>query len=118
MTYELKVNKEKGILELKSFGSVSGDEIIESMKKVNRLSEETGIVLLFVDSRQVDAMPNTIDLFDLTRKFPRFLRMAILIPVESELTETFKFGETVGFNRGIPLRVFVSEAEALEWLKS
>jgi hypothetical protein len=44
--------------------------------------------------------------------------MAILIPEESELTETFKFGETVGFNRGIPIRVFVSESEAIEWLKS
>lgn len=118
MPYELKVNKESEIIELRSFGSVSRDQVIESMKKVNHLSEETGIKLLFVDSRQVDAMPSTVDQFELTRMFPSFLKMAILIPVEGELTEAYEFGETVGFNRGIPLRVFVSESEAFEWLKS
>ncbi len=118
MPYELKVNKDSGIIELISFGSVSREQVIESMEKVNRLSEETGIKRLFVDSREVDAMPNTIDQFELTSKFPRFLKMAILIPEESELTATYKFGETVGVNRGIPIRVFVSESEAIEWLKS
>ena len=118
MPYELKVNKESEIIELNAFGSISRDDVIESMKKVDRLSEETGIKLLFVDSRQVDAMPSTIDQFELTSKFPRFLKMAVLIPVESELTATYRFGETVGVNRGIPIRVFVSESEAFEWLKS
>jgi hypothetical protein len=118
MSYELNVNEESGILELRSYGPVSREEIAESMTEIDRLSKETCIKLLFVDSREVDKMPNTIDLFELTSKFPRFLKMAILIPEESELTETFKFGETVGFNRGIPIRVFVSESEAIEWLKS
>lgn len=118
MPYELKVNEESGILELKSYGPVSGEEITESMIEIQHLSEETGIRLLFVDSREVDKMPNTIDLFELTSRFPRFLKMAILVPADSELMETYKFGETVGVNRGIPLRVFTSASDAIEWLKN
>ena len=118
MAHELKVNKKSGIIELRSYGSVTREDVAESMKMVNRLSEETGIRLLFVDSREVDAMPNTTDVFELTSKFPRFLKIGVLITADTELTETYKFGETVGFNRGIPIRVFVSESEAIEWLKS
>ena len=118
MPYELKVNLESGIIELRAYGSTSRDEVIESMGEVKRLSGETGIKRLFVDSRQVDSMPSTIDQFELTRKFPRFLKMAVLIPVETELTATYKFGETVGVDRGVPIRVFISETEAIEWLKS
>ena len=118
MTGELKVNRGLEIIELRSYGAVSREEVIESMNKINQLSEETGIKLLLVDSRQVDAMPSTVDQFELTSKFPRFLKMAVLILADAELLETYKFGETVGFNRGIPIRIFVSESEAIEWLKS
>jgi hypothetical protein len=118
MAYELKVNEETGIIELRSSGSVTREDVIESMKIVNRLSEETGIRLLFVDSRKVDAMPNTTDIFELTSKFPRFLKMAVLISPESKLMEAFKFGETVGFNRGIMVQVFISESEVIQWLKN
>lgn len=117
MPYELNVNRESGIIELRSFGSVSREEVIESMKEIVHLSTEIGIVLLLVDSRQTTAMPNTIDVFDVTSKFPRSIKMAILVSADSELMESYLFGETVGLNRGIPIRVFVSESEALEWLK-
>jgi len=118
MPYELNVNREAGIIELRSFGSVSKAEVIEVMKEVVHLSTEIGIVLLLVDSRQTRAMPNTIDMFDVTSKFPRAIKMAILVSEDNELMESYLFGETVGVNRGIPIRVFVSESEALEWLKS
>ncbi len=118
MPCELNVNREAGIIELRSFGSVSKAEVIEVMKEVVHLSTEIGIVLLLVDSRQTSAMPNTIDMFDVTSKFPRAIKMAILVSEDNELMESYLFGETVGVNRGIPIRVFISESEALEWLKS
>lgn len=33
------------------------------------------------------------------------------------LIEKLQFGETVGVNRGIPVRLFSSESEAIDWLK-
>ena len=109
MTYE-------GIITLRPRGSVTPDEVIESLEEVGRVSEETGIERLLVDAGEIDSMPSTIDVFELTSGFPRSLGMAVLVPDRSDLIEKLRFGENVGVNRGVPVRLFDSLREAVEWL--
>ncbi len=118
MSYELTVNEEIGIMELQVHDSASREEVAESMETISRLSGETGIELLLVDARNCDSMPSIVDVFELTSKFPHSLKMAVLVPAKRDLVEKLQFGETVGVNRGIPLHLFNSESEAIDWLKS
>jgi len=118
MSYQLTINEENGIIELRPQDSVSSEIVVESMDEVNRLSRETGIELLLVDARNVDSMPSIIDVFELTSGFPRSLKMAVLVPTKGDPAEKLKFGETVGVNRGISVCLFDSESEAIDWLKS
>lgn len=113
----MTVNEEIGIMELRVNDLATREEVAESMKTISRLSGETGIELLLVDARNCDSMPSIVDVFELTSKFPRSLKMAVLIPEKSKLVKKLQFGETVGINRGIPLRLFDSESEAIGWLK-
>ncbi len=42
--------------------------------------------------------------------------MAVLLPAKNDIVEKLQFGETVGINRGIPIQLFESETEAIDWL--
>ena len=87
------------------------------MCAIPSLSAETGIKRLLVDARNCDSMPSIVDVFELTSRFPRSLKMAVLIPAKNNVVEKLQFGETVGINRAIPIHLFDSESEAIDWLK-
>lgn len=118
MSDEIIVDKEMELIILCPVNSVTSDNVIESMKKVCSLSESTGIMSLLVDAREIDSMPSVVDVFELTRDFPRNLKIAVLLPRKDDPAEKLQFGENVGYNRGIPVRLFKSKSDAVEWLKS
>ena len=117
MSYKLTANKEIGIMELRVRDSSPKEEVAEAMKMVSRLSAETGIELLLVDARKCDSMPSIVDVFELTSRFSHSMKMAVLLPAKNDVVEKLQFGETVGINRGIPIHLFESESEAIDWLK-
>jgi hypothetical protein len=118
MSDKIVVDKDMGLIILYPVNAVTSDNVIESMKKVCSLSESTGIMSLLVDAREIDSMPSIVDVFELTCDFPRNLKIAVLLPGKDDPAEKLQFGENVGYNRGIPVRLFKSKSDAVEWLKS
>ena len=117
MPESVSINEKLRIIEVKSFGDVSSADMTRSVTEVKRLHEETGLRSVLVDTRDLTALPNVTDMFELVQSFPRGMRIAVLIVPNSEALAELQFGETVAQNRGIDVRLFESDVEALDWLK-
>ena len=61
-------------------------------------------------------MPATVEILELTLKFPRGLHIALIIDRCQPTAEDVGFFETLAFNRGIAMRAFQSRSTATEWL--
>ncbi len=98
------------------FGS---DSTVENWKsalvQVQRLSEETGICRVLVDVRKQTDLADTTTLFDFGAHLPRSIAFAILC--ELHLND-HHFIESVAITRGMTVRDFDSEHNAIEWLNN
>ena len=76
---------------------------------------------VLLDARHHAPQPSTIDCFEFAdligqrRPWPFFV-MALV--VREEIVQAARFAEIVASNRGIFLRVFDDETEALSWIRS
>ena len=118
MPDRIQVNEERGLIEISSFGEVSIGDIAQSISIVQKIFHEKGINKILVDTREQVSMPDSSGIFELFSTFPREFRLALLV-VESQATEEdISFGETVGGNRGVLVKRFYDEEQAVQWLNS
>ncbi|HSQ85633.1 MAG TPA: hypothetical protein VLM43_13015 [Desulfobacterales bacterium] len=114
MLEEVKIDTENQLMRVQ-FGS---DSTVENWKsalmQVERLSEETGLCRVLVDVRKQKYLANTITLFDFAVHLPRSIAFAVLCELR---LEDHRFIENVAKNRGIIVKDFDSEQNAIEWLK-
>ena len=118
MPEQVIVKKDLGIIEILSFEEVVPEQMARSIETVERIYDETGIDKVLVDTRGLEIMPGTVDMFELTKSFPKYLKIAILVRFGGDLRTKLEFGENVAFNRGVTIRMFDFRAEAVEWLQS
>ena len=115
MPEEVKLNTEKQLMRLQ-FGS---DSTVENWKsalvQVERLSEETGICRVLVDVRKQTNLAGIGILFDFATRLPRSIAFAVLCEIHLDVHH---FIENVATNRGITVKDFDSEQNAIEWLKN
>ena len=115
MPENVKINKELGIIEVNSFGEVSKDDIVSSLVSVDKISIETEISKVLVDTREVTSFPKTLEIFGVAEsKVPRGIKFAVIVGD----AETPRFFETVARNRGFQMQNFRTKDEALKWLLS
>ena len=78
MPEQVGVNREVGIIEVRSYDIVDFSQMAGSIETVKRLFEETGINRVLVDTRGLKELPGTVDMFELTKSFPKYLTIAVL----------------------------------------
>jgi hypothetical protein len=111
---EVKVDAENQLIRV-HFGSDSTiDDWKSTLLEVERLFGETGFCRVLVDVRKQTNLASTITLFDFCIHLPRSVAFAVLC--ESHLEE-HRFIENVATNRGITVKDFDSEQDAIEWIK-
>lgn len=114
MPEEVKIDTENELIRV----SFDSDSTVEDWKralvKFEQLSEETGFCRLLVDVRKQTDLANTITLFDFGSHLPRSNAYAVLCELHME---EHRFIENVAANRGITIKDFNSEQDAIEWVK-
>ena len=105
-----------GIIEVRSFGAITGDDWRSSLEEVLRLSQVHGIHRVLVDARELTSMPDTLGILGFGENLPRNIRFGVVAGEESK--HNVRFLETVARNRNLELRMFSTVAEALDWLKA
>ena len=113
------VNETLGIIEVRSYGEVSEQDLARSREQVSDIMREQGIMKVLVDAREETSLPSTFPLFLFGSSFAQsdILRSMTLAAVVSEMTKKhLAFIETVARNRGVEIRIFDSMDAALAWL--
>jgi hypothetical protein len=120
MPREYSVNKKKKNLFIRIFGSVSHDDGEESFQRVKQLCQEHKLHRVLIDYREVEALPDTHELFNLGQRFAeimdRTIRFAV-IQASGQILKDEHFFETVVRNRGCEFRLFTERADAEAWLE-
>lgn len=115
MLEEVKIDTKNQLMRVQ-FGS---DSTVENWKsalvQVEHLSEETGLCRLLVDVRKQTGLAGTMTLFDFGVHLPHSIAFAVLCELH---LEDHRFIENVARNRGIIVKDFDSEQNAIEWLKN
>ena len=116
MPDNIRVNEERGIIEVQSYGIVSKEDIVDSMIQARRIFDTKGFNRILVDTTKQEKMPTITDIFDLFSTFPREFRLAMLIQESQVTAEDISFTETVGVNRGVRVKIFHEKEQAMHWL--
>ena len=118
MAFSVVADHQRQLVRIEHWERMSKDEMFEARASAGALLKEVGYLRLLVDVRRVEEAPDTMDTFSISTTHdtvlpPRF-RLAVL--VEHTLIADALFSENVAVNRGFNLKVFLEEADALEWL--
>ena len=118
MPEDIIINRDLGIIEVHSYGNVTGDTLDASLTKVKQIEENTGIGKVLVDTTEQDTMPSTFTIFQFAEKLPRDFRFAIIVSEKQATRLDQDFFETVARNRGFIVKEFISKEKAIAWLTS
>jgi hypothetical protein len=113
------VREDLEIIEVRSYGETSKDELARSRKEVSDIMHEQGIRKVLVDARDLTTLPSTFPLFLFGKSFAEadILRTMMMAVVKSKkTTKDVTFIETVARNRGVDMRIFDSMDAAIDWL--
>ncbi len=111
-------DKKAGVIKVDSYGKITKETIMTSLKKVKEIEREIGTKNVLVDTRKETTFPDITEIYELGDHFPVVTKFAILVSSKQATEEGIKFIETIARNKGVSMQIFKSEEKALEWLKS
>ena len=117
MSQSVSVNKELNVVEVRSSGAVTEEDVIKSIGQICHMRKEYGLDRLLVDSRKVSSPISILAAHRAVEDAKhQGVRTAVLVTSGSKAEELNQFVETVAHNRSFPLKVFYKRGEAIEWL--
>lgn len=123
MDYEIAIDDEHGIAELRLRNAISHAEHLKAREQLVEICRDHRLHKILVDARALrGAPPSTIDLFDFAASWGGLARdvrlvLAGVVPQDVATQKWWKFGETVAANRGFETRIFEEIDEARAWLQ-
>ena len=116
MPNDVRLNEELGVIEIRAYGALTKDEVLQAISEVRRIFDERGFTKILADVTEVEAMPTFLETFELFSTFPKGFRRALLVHKSQSLIHNLAFGRAVSVNRGLPIKVFTDRQKALQWL--
>lgn len=119
MSYQLTISEKPGYLHCKVTGANTIPNVMAYLQEVMREAEARGAACLLIEERLTGRRLETWDVYEVASASGKFsglrLRAVAHVDVNAE-GDLMKFAETVANNRGLPMTVFASVAEAEAWL--
>ncbi len=116
MPETVTLNEKLGVIEVRTFGDVTTEDIANAEREVERIQGETGIDKVLADSSGQASLPETTDMFQVASAIPKSRRIAVLISEGQPTEDDVLFSESIALSCGALYRVFYSKEEALDWL--
>ena len=114
MPEEVIYDERSQLIRVRAWGRDTIQDWESSKAKVMKLYACHGCRRLLVDTCEQESAPGTIEIFDFGTNWPSDIRCAIVVGERTH--DQQQFLETVACNRGLPIKVFASDNEALQWL--
>ena len=119
MTYKLTVDPKPTHLHFIVTGENTEENVFRYMEEVMQECTDRNCRNILIEERLDGPRLNMAEIFSMVsqgaRRFTGMLQALAYVDVNSEGT-LMQFAETVAVNRGIPIRVFKSVADAEQWL--
>ena len=118
MPDKVSFNKELEIIEVESFGEVTGLDISNSIQQIKEIQQDSGVDRLLVDTTRQQTLPSPIEIVEIFSAYPRNLKTALLVDASQATVDDVEFVETVAVNRGKNIQLHYDREKALRWLNS
>ncbi len=118
MPVELFVNKDLGVIDVRSYGVVTREDLFSSLESAKMLVNETNINKVLVDTSEERELPNLLDLDDFGSSIPKFIKVAIVITNEQPTERSARYIGNVASIEGVHIDTFTTREDALEWLNN
>ena len=123
MAYDLRIIKNKKIIEIRNSGEITNEDMITETQEVIKLQHEKNIVLILTEFVSVKVDASLSDVFQFPEMYEqmgmdRKTRIAVLVSEIEVNNEELDFYETICINRGWTIKIFIDKKEAIEWLLS
>ena len=119
MTYQLKVEQKPGYLHAVVTGSNSAENVRAYLDELRRECIARGCFRVLIEERLEGPRLRTLDVFEVIFKGGRqalgFYTAIAYVDVNAE-GDLMKFAQTAAVNRGLPVSLFTTVADAELWL--
>ena len=119
MSYELTVKPTPAYLHVIVTGQNTKENVMRYMEEVMRECNVRQCKIVLIEERLVGPRLNTVEVFSMVsqgaKRFLGHLRALAYVDTNAD-GPLMQFAETVAINRGIPVQVFSSVAQAEQWL--
>ena len=117
MPKNVSYNKILNIIEIKTFGDVTYEELLSAVESSNELISKTGNDFILVDATEETSLPNILQLDEVSSKIPKSAKIAVIVS-DSQLTlRKSEYIRSSANIRGAKVRNFTSRELAVSWLK-
>lgn len=113
MTFEVKLDEINQLIHARFNADSTIEDWKNALEIVMKLYGETNIYHVLVDVRKQTDLAGTFDLFEFASNLPHSMVFAVLCDLQ---LDEHRFIETVATNRGITVKDFDSEQDAIDWL--
>jgi hypothetical protein len=117
MPQQVTLSRDERYIHVESWGDVSLDDLVDSMKQLVDLSREKGLKRVFVNATRETSSPSSPEIFQFGKRVAKHLQyVKLAVVISKSLEEDLRFFESVSRNRGADVRIFDSSTDALKWL--
>lgn len=119
MPFKVIYNKENNCLRGTVNGNFEAEHVPAYVQEVEKLAKKHKCKRFLNDFRKANVHLSVLNLYEVpdktvAKEFNRTWKRAILVN-EKDIKQ-MSFLETTSYNKGVPLKVFTDESEAMEWL--
>jgi hypothetical protein len=118
MPVELFVNKDLGVIDVRSYGIVTRKDLFSALELSNALRVKSNINKVVVDTSEEKELPTVLDLDDFGSSIPRSVKTAIIITDEQPMAMRSRFFVNIASVKGANIDMFSTREDALKWLNS
>lgn len=119
MAFELKVEPKHDYLHAVVTGDNSREDVFGYLRELLHACQQRHVTRLLIEERLTGPRLGPVDVFDIaaqgSNEVAGSLTTIAYVDVYA-IGDTMKFAENVAVNRGLPVRIFATVAEAEQWL--
>lgn len=118
MAFKIKVNTEEGYILVRHYGATDLNEYIEVGEKAQQVAIDNRVGKILVDVTGITGEASISDLFSSTKHHAETtsVKPKLALYGRQDQKSELEFVETVGTNRGMPIKSFMDRNAALAWL--
>ncbi len=118
----IKYDSKNNFIVMKTQGDASAERMIQAFNQIIELSEIENCKTVLLDATKTTKLPSIVNLHSVgtffSKQSVKLSEISVAFVISDEISNDFRFFETVLINRGVYFNSFKNVDEAKDWLLS